>query len=323
MLISTPCHPKANSYVSYEELEDALSVFDWWEALTPKRKENAAILAASAIDAVPYIGRKLLLGQRLQFPRADHPVLKIEGNILLLVENYEGVGAEVTEPSTSFSFDIDIFPTSLTIKYKIGGNDYSVGMDDDGSINDSYVSGYCDRNRGRVELTFTVSPDVGSSITYSGDGYHRKKVKHETLEADPENVMEGFMNTGAVRCVGDDFDIISSITASHPRSGILEFENLIPGLPDTETHFYIIAPIHEDIKIAQLIQTAHIINPTGVFPVEGIRIRKIADTMVSFSDRILGYSRYVRMASRYGLHPAAFTRLIPYSIYGKAEVGVA
>ena len=314
-IISTLCHPQANSYVSYEELEDRLSVYSWWDSLTKRKKINAAILAASSIDSIPYAGRKLLIGQKLAFPRDTHKVVRLGWPFLKYDTNLSGVGYTVDTSINKVDFYLPTFPDSLSVNYSIGGAVYTATMDASGSITGTFCSGTAYKDSGYVTLNFDSNLDVGTTVDYIVSGYSRNTVEHKALKFNVEYFSNGFLKNGSIRLVNDFGEYFYNITNNNIVGGTLTLDSYIERLPQNNEYCYVIRPLDEDIKIAQIIQTVYIITGFGNFPIEGLRMIKIGDSLVTFSDKVSGYSKYVRMASRYGMHPAAFTRLVKYTIY--------
>ena len=322
-IIATPTHPKANSYAFWDEIEDYFQIYDWWQSLTQTQKENLAVLATAAIDALPFSGRKLVIGQRLEFPRMGHPSLELTGSFLLWLSSQTQDAFTVTDDNTTtVSFDLNFFPATLVISYFIGGSQYSVEMAPDGSISGGNVSGNCDLSTGHVDLTFTSPLDNGSVIQCRGSGYSRYTLQHHLLVFDPEEFADDFLKYGFVRVFYDDSVFLTSITANAVIPGTVSLADPLPQLPEATDSATVYYPVFNDVKQAQFIQMAYLATKSGTFPQEGIRSIRIGDTQVVFSDRLAGYSRYTRLASRYGLHPAAFTKLLPYTIYAQSvEIG--
>lgn len=322
-IIATPTHQQANSYLTLEELDSYLSPFDWWAALTETRKKNAAILATNALDAVPYTGRKLFHGQRLEFPRNTHPIQKIEFPFLKHEDSYSAVGYHVSALGiNSVSFYLDVFPETLTITYTVSGNTYTATMDVNGSISGYGLTGSCNKDTAYVELHSSTNFDIDTDISYTASGYNRFTVVSDALKLDPSSVLDDSLKYGAVRIVSKSFSFVSQITGNSVVSGEVYFADGVPIRPQSGDYAIVIAPIPEDIKVAHVIQVAFHLSRGSFYPKEGVRSIRIGDTQVVFNERTSGYSRYARLASRFGLSPAAFTRLVPYTIYG-ADLRVA
>ena len=317
-LIATPTHPRANSYLTLEELDELLLPNDWWQALTPTQKENAAIIATATLDGVPYAGQKLFIGQRLEFPRRSHPTLKASWPFLKYEDNYSAVGFVVENETTNVSFDLDIFPDELMIVYHIGGSTYTADMASDGSISGPYLTGTCNMTAGYVELSSSQSFDVGTNISYTGEGYSRTVFSHSAFRFDPEKVLDGFLKYGACRVIDTYSSLLLPIFDNRVASGEIICSTPLLAKPSTQAKVIVIAPILSDVKIAQAVQVVHQFRRDSYSPIEGIRSIRIGDTQVVFNERTSGYSRYVRMASRFGIHPAAFVRLVPYTIYAES-----
>lgn len=74
-ITTTPCHPKANSYYTLTQAESYLSDYsrvDYdssWNNLDDNQKKLALVLAAKALNSLPYKGQKVCKTQTLAFPR--------------------------------------------------------------------------------------------------------------------------------------------------------------------------------------------------------------------------------------------------------------
>ena len=317
-LIATPTHTRANSYLTLEELDELLLPYEWWQLLAPARKKNAAIIATGTLEGVPYAGQKLFIGQRLAFPRRRHPVTKINWPFLKYESDYSQIALTIEEATTSVSFYLDVFPDELMLIYWIGGDTHTATMADDGSISGPYLSGFCNKETAYVELTATQSFEVGSNISYVADGYSRFTFKSEYLRYDPEKSVDDFLKYGACRVIDETLSSLVTIKSNNVAAGEVTCSEGLSVKPSPNSKVMVIAPVPEDIKIAQVIQIVYQFRRDTYFPAEGIRSIRVGDTQVVFNERTSGYSKYVRMASRYGIHPAAFIRLVPYTIYGEA-----
>lgn len=83
-LITTPAHPKANSYYSLTQAEnyltnnDRISSADNWFGLSDEQKKLALYIGAQALNLFKYKGVKVVQTQSLAFPRYTWRQMKVE-----------------------------------------------------------------------------------------------------------------------------------------------------------------------------------------------------------------------------------------------------
>ena len=124
MLVTTLGCPKANSYVSLERADDVMPLYDpSWSSRSAEEKEFIMRSAAADVDRVPFLGRKLLLGQSMAWPRTSDALV----NRYVLKSGFERVQETVettVDAPTSYDATFSRQVTSDTVSFLLNDPEF-------------------------------------------------------------------------------------------------------------------------------------------------------------------------------------------------------
>ena len=126
-LITTPAHFYANSYITLEEADSYFTTYDRvpsdssWYNLTDTQKEYALILAAYALNTLPYKGYKVVRNQPLAFPRYSE--FDVKNNFAIIYNTFDD--AIDKDNLTPVAIDADIDVSNNQFVLQVSGDSFS------------------------------------------------------------------------------------------------------------------------------------------------------------------------------------------------------
>lgn len=317
-------HPKANSYVSLEEISDfMLAVDPNWVHTTPSEAARYAIMTAAKINAIRYLGQPYFARQGMAFPRKNDARVR---SAPLTGLSAVTLGAAVEEyvpanSSSGCSFTTDNFPIAAatnTVEVTLSGQTVALTDSGAGVLTGTGVAGTINYETGDVTLDTQV--DEGTVARVAASWYSSSKLVSADLVFDAAEYLPGHFNGGAVHvphsdgqrdyCTISDHNIVSGVVTLDARMNAQVAGSCL-----------LFQPFARPLKDAQLIQLQ---AERGLLDWDrnagrGISAVKIGDTSRSYSTTNIPEKARM-LAGKYRVHEIVMALLGPYTIYGKMGI---
>ena len=175
MLVTTLGCPKANSYVSLERADDVMPLYDpSWSSRSAEEKEFIMRSAAADVDRVPFLGRKLLLGQSMAWPRTSDALV----NRYVLKSGFERVQETVettVDAPASYDATFSRQVTSDTVSFLLNDPEFMAAPLGSRNIElrhvnaqGTHVSVLTERDVTETKVTPEVKDEFGNVIQPGG-----------------------------------------------------------------------------------------------------------------------------------------------------------
>ena len=188
MLVTTLGCPKANSYVSLERADDVMPLYDpSWPSRSAEEKEFIVRASAADIDRVPFLGRKLLLGQSMAWPRVSDALVttytlksgfeRVQETVETTVDQptyYDATfSRQVTSDTVSFLFDDPEFMAA-----PIGNRNIELLYTD--ANGRTHVSVLTERDVTETKVTPEVKDEFGNVVQAGGTALVHNRIWNVT-----------------------------------------------------------------------------------------------------------------------------------------------
>lgn len=176
MLVTTLGCPKANSYVSLERADDVMPLYDpSWPSRSAEEKEFIARAAAADIDRVPFLGRKLLLGQSMAWPRISDALVstytlksgfeRVQETVETTVDQPSHYNASFTRQHTSDTVSF-LFDDPEFLAAPLGSRSIELLWTDTNGL--THVSVLTERDVTETKVTPEVKDEFGTVLQPGG-----------------------------------------------------------------------------------------------------------------------------------------------------------
>ena len=325
-IVATVGHPKANSFIDVDTLNETMNAHDFgWVNVPESEAERYAIIAAAKISLVRYLGQPLYASQGLAFPRKND--VRVSGGrypdagLQLVAHGHDVERCAIDYLPSGCRFVTEKFPSSietLTVDVTVHGVTYELVDTGQGVLAGGGFTGTVDYATG--EITLDATPDEGSVAVVAGDWFRSDAVSSALFVFDQQEFAPDHFKTGSVHLpqpsgARDYLDIVGHNIVS----GQLDLSSRMSSTALSAA--VVFSPHMQTVKQAQITQ---ILAERGQLDWDrranrGIRKLKIGDTEVQYDEGRIP-SKMRKLAGQYRIHDAVMVMLAPYTIYGKMGV---